>query len=283
MKPSWPWISSGSAARRRGGTSRAEDLRRITAIRVEPESDDGAAVDDPVRLDREDARRHGREVDVGVGDLRPDRRNDVANGSDSHGDPALSGVEIAARAPSSRALLVMPSHLFDTSRVPIPGRCSRSIRSPQEPRLPADARGRRMKLASFRRGGEAEVGVLEGDRLWPVHALGGHPVAGMLDLIRRFGRPTPAWLATAMALPSGASSSWRRCRVLPQRLLRRQELPRAREGVREQRLRCHRQRGGSRSPGRVFEAALGGHRSRAPIPPISIPRTRSITRANSPS
>jgi 2-keto-4-pentenoate hydratase/2-oxohepta-3-ene-1,7-dioic acid hydratase in catechol pathway len=51
-----------------------------------------------------------------------------------------------------------------------------------------------MKLASFRRGGEAEVGVLEGDRLWPVHALGGHPVAGMLDLIRRFG-PTDAGMA----------------------------------------------------------------------------------------
>ena len=39
--------------------------------------------------------------------------------------PALSGVEIAARAPSSRALLVMPSHLFDTSRVPSPGALDR--------------------------------------------------------------------------------------------------------------------------------------------------------------
>jgi len=45
-----------------------------------------------------------------------------------------------------------------------------------------------MKLASYRLGGEVQVGVLEGDRLWPVEALGGHPGAGMLNLIRDFGR-----------------------------------------------------------------------------------------------
>jgi 2-keto-4-pentenoate hydratase/2-oxohepta-3-ene-1,7-dioic acid hydratase in catechol pathway len=45
-----------------------------------------------------------------------------------------------------------------------------------------------MRLASFRHGGEARVGVLEGDRLWPVDAVGGHAGAGMLDLIRHFGR-----------------------------------------------------------------------------------------------
>ena len=79
-----------------------------------------------------------------------------------------------------------------------------------------------MKLASFRRGGEAEVGVLEGDRLWPVHALGGHPVAGMLDLIRRFGA-TDAGMAR-----NGDGVALRSVELLaplprpPQRLLRRQ-------------------------------------------------------------
>jgi 2-keto-4-pentenoate hydratase/2-oxohepta-3-ene-1,7-dioic acid hydratase in catechol pathway len=53
-----------------------------------------------------------------------------------------------------------------------------------------------MKLASFRRGGEVEVGVLEGDRLWPLDAPGGHPGAGMLDLIRR-SSPTGAGMRRA--------------------------------------------------------------------------------------
>ena len=35
-----------------------------------------------------------------------------------------------------------------------------------------------MKLASFRRGGEAEVGVLEGDRLWPCTPSAGIPWPG---------------------------------------------------------------------------------------------------------
>src|SRR5829696_8691435 len=53
-----------------------------------------------------------------------------------------------------------------------------------------------MKLASFRRGGEVEVGVLEGDRLWPLDAPAGHPGAGMLDLIRR-SSPTGAGMRRA--------------------------------------------------------------------------------------
>jgi 2-keto-4-pentenoate hydratase/2-oxohepta-3-ene-1,7-dioic acid hydratase in catechol pathway len=53
-----------------------------------------------------------------------------------------------------------------------------------------------MKLASFRRDGEVEVGVLEGDRLWPLDAPGGHPGAGMLDLIRR-SSPTGAGMRRA--------------------------------------------------------------------------------------
>ncbi|HEX2134857.1 MAG TPA: fumarylacetoacetate hydrolase family protein [Microvirga sp.] len=45
-----------------------------------------------------------------------------------------------------------------------------------------------MKLVTFRRGGEHEVGIADFDRerLWPVAGTVEPPLAGMLDLIRRF-------------------------------------------------------------------------------------------------
>ena len=54
-------------------------------IRVEAEADDRLAVLHHVGEDRHHARRHGREVDISIGDFRRDRHDDVADGGDAHG------------------------------------------------------------------------------------------------------------------------------------------------------------------------------------------------------
>jgi hypothetical protein len=62
-----------------------EPLRRVAAVRVEAEAHHRAPVHHHVRDNGEDARRHGGEVDIGIGDVGLDRGNDVPDGDDAHG------------------------------------------------------------------------------------------------------------------------------------------------------------------------------------------------------
>ena len=63
-----------------------KSLLGIAAVGVEAVADHRLALDLEVGLDRHDARRHLAEVDIGVGDVGADRRDDVADGDDAHGD-----------------------------------------------------------------------------------------------------------------------------------------------------------------------------------------------------
>jgi hypothetical protein len=64
----------GSGAHEAGNEALAQEaLRRVSAVRIEAEPDDRSSIHNAVDDDREDARGHGREVDVGVRNLGSDR------------------------------------------------------------------------------------------------------------------------------------------------------------------------------------------------------------------
>ena len=76
----------------RDKTLAQQSLGRVAAVRVEAESHHRPAIAPDVRDDRDHARGHRTEIDVGVADRGGDGNHDVVDASDAHGARVTRGI-----------------------------------------------------------------------------------------------------------------------------------------------------------------------------------------------